>query len=151
MKLKSTLTALILALSFNATAAVTNDDRAEALKTVHTVWDNARAANLDGMFAAAPAEHSYIMGGFSLWSRVEATDFYKAAFEGVARQDITNLREKVTMTSATSAFYMADATYTQYDAKGNKLQGGPYAITVVLEKRDGQWINIHTHQSFPPQ
>ncbi|KXI24568.1 nuclear transport factor 2 family protein [Photobacterium sanguinicancri] len=151
MKLKPTLTALILAFSFNMPIAIANDDHTEVLETVHSMWDNARTANLAGMFAAAPADHTYIMAGFSLWSREEAITFYEAAFEGVARQDITNLREKVTMTSDTSALYMADATYTQYDTKGNKLEAGPYAITVVLEKRDGQWMNIHTHQSFPPQ
>ncbi|GLP96183.1 nuclear transport factor 2 family protein [Paraferrimonas sedimenticola] len=151
MKIRNLVSALVIALTLGNTAAMANDAETEVLKTVHGMWDQARAANLDGMFAGAPSEHTYVMGGIPLWSKQETLELYQVAFDGVARQDIQASREKVTMLADDVAVYMADMSYAQFDANGNKLEQGPYAITVILKKRDGQWLNMHTHQSFPAQ
>ncbi|MEZ9950837.1 nuclear transport factor 2 family protein [Vibrio breoganii] len=150
---KTILSLMLLCSSAGLSSTVFADNthqQTEVLFAVSENWQQARIANLDGMFATAPETHTYIMGGTALWSRAEIVALYQAAFEGVVKQDINMHKEVVTMLSENSAVYVADATYTQYDKQGNQLESGPYAITVVLEKRDGEWLNIHTHQSFPP-
>ena len=121
----------------------------EVLASVSGTWEAARKASLDDMFSNMPPEHSYVMQGAPFWGRDTTRAQYDAMFTGVVRQDIEMTVERVTMLSDTSAVYVAEAFFRQYDAQGAVLLEGPSAITVVLQKREGRWLNLHTHQSFP--
>ncbi|MGV2986534.1 nuclear transport factor 2 family protein [Vibrio sp. E150_011] len=132
-------------------ASLSEETKKEVLASVHQMWDDACSANVGGMFETAPDDHTYVMAGFPLWSKAQALELYEAAFEKVSVQTIDTDKEQVTLLSDSVALYVADMSYTQYDANGQPLESGPYAITLVLKKKNGVWQNIHTHQSFPSE
>ncbi|GEM79836.1 nuclear transport factor 2 family protein [Vibrio superstes] len=147
MKFKSVFALLLAVASFSSLA---NEAKQQVLDTAHTMWDNARNAQLVRMWDNAPTDHTYFVAGLPLWSKQDTLGTFTAMFEGVTRQDIETVREEVTMLSDSAAVYTADMTYTQYDAQGNVLvPTSPYAMTIVFVLRDGQWMNLHSHQSFP--
>ncbi|MEZ9233012.1 nuclear transport factor 2 family protein [Vibrio amylolyticus] len=153
-KILSVLSLVIASFTFatGVSAAETKSIEKEVLTTTNVMWEEARNANLAGMFANTPAEMTYVMAGYPSWSKAEMTAMMGAAFDGVSRQDIIIKKEQITVLSDDSALYVADSAYVQYDDAGNVMpSGGDYVISIILQKRDGQWFNIHTHQSFPMQ
>ncbi len=124
----------------------------EVLNHVSQVWEQARQANIDGMFASMPEtdKGAYVMAGEFMWTRDETITGYQYMFEGVARQDIDMSRETITMLSDNSALYVGEGTFAQYNIDGQLIvPTTPQAVSVALQRIQGEWQIIHVHQSFP--
>lgn len=153
-KILSIFSLVIASFTFASSVSATDvkSVEKEVLTTTNVMWEEARKANLAGMFANTPEEMTYVMAGYPSWSKAEMTAMMGAAFDGVSRQDIIIKKEQVTVLAGDSALYVADSAYVQYDDAGKVMpSGGDYVISIILQKRDGKWFNIHTHQSFPMQ
>ncbi|MPW28258.1 hypothetical protein F9L16_04495 [Agarivorans sp. B2Z047] len=150
MKSKSIVTLLLTIGLVSSPLVVACNAKQQVFDTAHNMWEHARNAQLERMWENAPTDHTYFVAGLPLWSKQETLDTFTAMFEGVVSQDIEVVREEVTMLSETAALYTADMTYTQYDADNNLLvPTSPYSMTIVFVLRDGKWMNLHSHQSFP--
>lgn len=150
MKFKSVIPMLLTISVIGSPIALADNTSQQVLDTAHNMWEHARDAQLERMWENAPTDHTYFVAGLPLWSKQETLETFIAMFEGVASQDIEVVREEVTMLSDSAALYTADMTYTQYDADNNVLvPTSPYSMTIVFVLRDGKWMNLHSHQSFP--
>lgn len=145
----ATLVSLVVASTTPALAQSSAEVEVQA--AVDSLWEAARNRDLEGSFGPSlPNERGfYGLDGAIVWTTEEAIEMYRELFGLAAKNDIDMQDERITILSEDTALYVGFGTFDMANADGASMGKGDMALTLVMQKVEGDWRLLHIHQSFP--
>jgi len=90
-----------------------------------------------------------IQDGRIMMTRQESLDATRQGLEGLKDISYKFNKKYITVISPTLALWVADGTTSVTIVEDGRQLSVPFAETIVLVKKDGQWKVLHAHRSIP--
>ncbi len=126
-------------------AQITN----EVLALTNEIRAAAERADADGLlqYHSETSNATHINDG-TRYTKNDLLAHYRDVYTGVAKQEINIGNPSVTIFSENLALVTSQGRFTSTSKSGSRLSGD-VAWTYLWQKKNGTWMLMHAHQSFP--
>lgn len=123
----------------------------EILKVHVEMVKAAENSNPEGLFSHVleGCKGVIVQDGIIMMTRQESLDATKQGLQGLKDISYKFNRKNITVTSPTTAIWVADGTTSATIVEDGRQLNFPFAETIVFTLKDGKWKVFHAHRSIP--